>query len=320
MNAMDKVLLLVIFSTIRFVEHTQAKHYLVEKETKVNPEPQEEKEAEAKGSTQTKNDSLPQTMEPATFSRKTTASNSTISREKKPTGRTSNVTVGFLLFEGIQPLDFVGPWDVFDAWSISAHRVQLLTIGKTKERVSSGSSLTFLPSHSLEEVTRLPPLSVLVIPGAKGPPQVLRDKAFLEQLAKVVQDAEAVLTVCTGASILQATGLLGDARVTTHWAAIPSLRKTGANVVEERVVQDGKLWSAGGVTSGIDLAISYLASREGRKVAGEVQLYLEYFPEKQTWAERGQESTLPPYEEEEGNPAKLPQYVIESYFTNVTKC
>jgi len=318
MNAMDKVLLLVIFSTIRFVEHTQAKHCLVETETKVNPEPQEEKEAEAKGSTQTKNDSLPQTMEPATFSRKTTASNSTISRERKPTGMTSNVTVGFLLFEGIQPLDFVGPWDVFDSWSqFSAHRVQLLTIGKTKERVSSSSSLTFLPSHSLEEVTRLPPLSALVIPGAKGTPQVRRDKAFLEQLAKVVQDAEAVLTVCTGASILQATGLLGDARVTTHWKAIPSLRKTGANVVEERVVQDGKLWSGGGVTSGIDLALSYLASREGRKVAGEVQLYLEYFPEKQTWAERGQESTLPPYDSwEEGNPAKLPQYVIESYFTS----
>merc|ERR1711970_846839 len=87
MNAMNKVLLLVIFATIGFIEHNHAKHYLVETETKVNPEPQQEKDAEAKGSTQTKKRFFTTNNGASFFSRNTTASNSTNSREIKPTDK-----------------------------------------------------------------------------------------------------------------------------------------------------------------------------------------------------------------------------------------
>lgn len=220
-----------------------------------------------------------------------------------------SVTVGFFLFPGIQPLDFVGPWDVFDSWSqFSTTRVHLITFAGTKEPVTSGSGLSFTPSHTVEEVERLSGLSCLVVPGGKGTTAVCRDPKLLGKLAGIMARAESVVTVCTGSFILQAAGELGSSTVATYWRAAQALRELGARVVGRRVVQDGKVWSGGGVTSGLDVSLAYLAATQGRGVAGQIQLRLEYFPDCVLYAEADQVASLPPYREGD-SPAELPEYL-----------
>merc|ERR1711971_615094 len=228
------------------------------------------------------------------------------------------VTIGFFLFDGVQPLDFIGPWDVFDSWKqFSKSEVQLLTFGETKDPVTSPSGLTFQPSHSIEDLKRMGALSCLVIPGGQGIEIVCKNDSLVSDLALVAQLAESVLTVCTGSFLLQATGLLKEnAKVATYWRAADTLRQKNVIVEEERVVQAGKIWSAGGVTSGIDAALAYLAAREGREAAGEVQLRLEYFPVRVVYANETPADTLTPYRM--GGPkARLPAYIRSDYFSPV---
>merc|ERR1712032_1678282 len=115
----------------------------------------------------------------------------------------------------------------------------------------------------------------------------------------------------------KAAGLVQEnTKVATYWRAADALRQKNVIVEEERVVQAGKIWSAGGVTSGIDAALAYLAAREGREAAGEVQLRLEYFPVRVAYADQTQPDTLPPYRM--GGPkACLPAYIQRDYFSGV---
>merc|ERR1719300_1610726 len=143
----------------------------------------------------------------------------------------------------------------------------------------------------------------------------MRDDSLVSDLGVVAQHAESILTICTGSFLLQAAGLLNEkTKVATSWRAAHALRQQNVIVEEERVVQAGKIWSAGGVTSGIDAALAYLAAREGRAVAGEVQLRLEYFPVRVAYADQTQSDTLQPYRM--GGPkAGLPAYVQRDYFS-----
>jgi len=160
-------------------------------------------------------------------------------------------------------------------------------------------------------------LSCLVIPGGQGIEDVCKNDTLVSDLGEVAQLAENVLTVCTGSFLLQAAGLLKDStKVATYWRAAEALRQKNVIVEEERVVQAGKIWSAGGVTSGIDAALAFLAHREGRTVAGEVQLRLEYFPVRVAYADQTQPETLPLYRMD-GPKARLPAYVRRDYFSSV---
>lgn len=228
-------------------------------------------------------------------------------------------TVGFLIFEGVAPLDFIGPWDVMTTWSqLTGGEVTCLKFGETMDPVSSPNNITFTPDHDFSD---LPHIDILVIPGAQHISGVLEHSAVLEKIGILAEEAEAVLTICTGAFILQGSGAIQGKQSTTYWRSINELEAAGVQALGQRIVQDGKFWSGGGVTSGIDLAFAFIAATAGKPVAGALQLILEYFPPHINYAEEGQDGCLPPYvalPANEGNvdPSPLPEYIKESYFEN----
>merc|ERR1711892_536788 len=220
--------------------------------------------------------------------------------------------IGFFLFNGVQPLDFVGPWDVFNSWAKNfSPDVKCITFGETTEQVMSPNGLSSTPQHSL---STLPPLTYLVIPGGEGTELLCRNQGLVDKLGQLVGQAEAVLTVCTGAFILQATGAVNQVDITTYWRAADVLRSQGGRVRGQRIVQDGKFWSGGGVTSGIDLALAFVSSVSGREVAGKIQLMIEYFPSQENYADRGLVDQLPPYRRGGGSKQELLGYLNNSYF------
>merc|ERR1719233_814957 len=117
----------------------------------------------------------------------------------------------------------------------------------------------------------------------------------------------------------EATGALEGRTATTHWVGVDQLRATGVTVEEARVVQDGKFWSGGGVTSGIDLAFAFIQSEAGRDMAGMIQLTMEYFPSQEVYAKKEQIKEMPPICAYEGmgkgsKPTHLPSYIVDNYF------
>ncbi|QIG50453.1 DJ-1/PfpI family protein [Nordella sp. HKS 07] len=179
---------------------------------------------------------------------------------------------GILVFPGVQLLDLVGPYEVFT--SVPDARVDL--VWKDLTPVASSSGLPVTPTATLADC---PPLGVLCIPGGGGINALLEDAAVLDFIRTQAAGARFVTSVCTGALVLGAAGLLEGRKATTHWNAFDLLSPLGAKATEGRVVKDGKFITAGGVTSGIDFGLAIVAELYGRKEAETIQLELEYAPE-----------------------------------------
>ncbi len=178
---------------------------------------------------------------------------------------------GLLVFPGVQQLDLTGPYEVFA--SLSDAQVHL--VGRTLEKVTASTGLALMPTTSF---TACPQLDVLCVPGGAGINQLLRDTETLDFLRRQAAAARYVTSVCTGALVLGAAGLLRGKRATTHWAAHDLLAAYGAIPTRGRVVRDGALLTGGGVTAGIDFALTLAAEIAGREAAEAVQLQLEYAP------------------------------------------
>lgn len=177
---------------------------------------------------------------------------------------------GILVFPGVQQLDLTGPYEVFS----SAQGTEVFLIWKDKVPVVSSSGLTFFPTATFEDC---PPLDVICIPGG-GVNSLLHDESVLQFVKTQAETVQYITSVCTGALVLGAAGLLEGKRASTHWNALDFLSVLGAVPVKERVVHDGNLITAGGVTSGIDFGLAVLAEVFGRQEAETVQLTLEYAP------------------------------------------
>ena len=197
---------------------------------------------------------------------------------------------GILVFPDVQQLDLTGPYEVFA--SARGADVHLLWKDRTPLRSSTGLSLQ--PTTTLDEC---PPLDVLCIPGGSGVNALLGDETVLDFIRLQAGRARYVTSVCTGALVLGAAGLLKGRRATTHWNAHDFLADFGAIPVEGRVVQDGTLITAGGVTAGIDFGLTVVAELLGRAEAEGIQLALEYAP-------------APPFRS--GTPAEAPPAVLEA--------
>lgn len=178
---------------------------------------------------------------------------------------------GLLVFPGVQQLDLTGPYEVFA--SLPGARVDL--IWKTLAPVRSATGLPFTPTITLAEC---PPLDVLCVPGGGGVNALLTDEAVLDFLRRQAPLVRYLTSVCTGSLVLGAAGLLSGKRATTHWNAHDFLGHLGAIPVKERVVQDGNLITAGGVTSGIDFGLTVVAALTSQAEAETIQLSLEYAP------------------------------------------
>jgi cyclohexyl-isocyanide hydratase len=179
--------------------------------------------------------------------------------------------IGFLVFPGVQQLDLTGPHDVFA--SVSGTQVHL--INKTLEPVKSSSGLWLTPSITYADC---PQLDVICVPGGIGVGELMEDEPALDFIKRQAANARFVTSVCTGALVLGAAGLLRGRRATTHWALHHLLDQFGAIPVKARVVQDGNLMTGGGVTAGIDFALTLLTDLIGETEAQAIQLQLEYAP------------------------------------------
>jgi cyclohexyl-isocyanide hydratase len=179
--------------------------------------------------------------------------------------------IGLLLFPGVQQLDLTGPHEIFA--SLPDTLVHL--VARTMETVTSSSGLLLVPTVTYDAC---PQLDVLCIPGGAGVNALLRDAVTLEFVRQQATGAGYVTSVCTGALVLGAAGLLRGRRATTHWASHDLLTAFGAVPVKARVVRDGNLLTGGGVTAGIDFALSLAAELVGRPAAELIQLVFEYAP------------------------------------------
>ncbi len=182
-----------------------------------------------------------------------------------------SLTVGLLVFPRVQQLDLTGPYEVFA--SVPGTRVEL--VGRTLDEVTSATGLVLRPTM---EFATCPQLDVLCVPGGVGINALLTDPQTLVFIKRQAAGARYVTSVCTGALVLGAAGLLQGKRATTHWAAHDLLALFGAIPTLGRVVQDGNLVTGGGVTAGIDFALTLVGELFGQAAAEAVQLGLEYAP------------------------------------------
>ncbi|MFC0398853.1 DJ-1/PfpI family protein [Paraburkholderia rhizosphaerae] len=179
--------------------------------------------------------------------------------------------IGFLVFPRVQQLDLTGPYDVLA--SLPDASAQL--IGKSREPVVSSNGLVLTPSTTYDDC---PPLDVICVPGGSGVTDLLQDARTIEFVRKQAAGARYVTSVCTGALLLGAAGLLKGRRATTHWAFHSLLEPLGAIPTRGRVVRDGNLITGGGVTAGIDFGLTVAAELAGPDEAQAIQLELEYAP------------------------------------------
>ncbi|HVP68674.1 MAG TPA: DJ-1/PfpI family protein [Anaeromyxobacteraceae bacterium] len=180
------------------------------------------------------------------------------------------IRIAVAAFDGVTPLDAVGPLDVLAR--LPAVTVVLASRGGRPVRAEFGLELG--PGAALEEVAA----DVLCVPGGPGVNRFLADAAAVDLLARIGGQARWVASVCTGALLLGAAGLLRGYRATTHWLSLDLLPVVEAIPVEERVVVDRNRITSAGVTAGIDLALRLAAELSGVEAARRVGLLVEYDP------------------------------------------
>jgi cyclohexyl-isocyanide hydratase len=181
-------------------------------------------------------------------------------------------TIGFVIFPNLTQLDFTAPLQVLARLPQSAIHI----IAKSEASVPSDCGLSLVPTRTFSDC---PSLDLICIPGGvRGVIETIGDRETIDFVRLKAATAKYVTAVCTGAFVLGAAGLLKGRRATTHWAYTDLLSLVGACYEKARVVKDGNLITAGGVTSGIDFGLSVVAEIAGETTAREIQLGIEYDP------------------------------------------
>jgi len=198
--------------------------------------------------------------------------------------------VRILIFDGITALDAIGPYEVLR--SVPGWEVAFVGPARGEVRTDVGS-LGLIADLALEEATEA---DVLLVPGGRGNRPLLTDERVLEWIRAVDRASKWTTSVCTGSLVLGAAGLLEGRRATGHWLNLEPLRAYGAEPTGERVVEDGKVITAAGVSAGIDMALHLVAREAGPEVAQAIQLAIEYDPQ-------------PPFDA--GSPDKAPPEIVE---------
>jgi cyclohexyl-isocyanide hydratase len=190
---------------------------------------------------------------------------------------------GFVIFPGITQLDFTGPYEVLSrlgtppslSYSSKFAEVKTHVIAKTMQSVVSDRGLGILPTCTFETS---PTLDLICVPGGAGVVEALADAETIDFIRRQGGRSAYITSVCMGAFLLGAAGLLKGRRATTHWAYVDLLPLVGARHEKGRVVRDGNVFTSGGVTSGIDFAFRIVAEVAGPEVAKAIQLGVEYDP------------------------------------------
>lgn len=183
----------------------------------------------------------------------------------------STLSVGMLLFDGVTQLDLTGPYEVLARMP----NTRVTLIASRGDPVRSEWGLTITPDVTFGDA---PPLDVICVPGGWGVDALLTDGELLDFLRARSPHARFVISVCSGALLLGAAGLLRGYRATTHWMSLDLLHLFGAEPVEQRVVRDRNRITGAGVTAGIDLSLALATEIFGAPVAQAIQLAIEYQP------------------------------------------
>ncbi len=200
------------------------------------------------------------------------------------------LNVGILIFDGVEVLDFAGPFEVFSRTrlvpGVEARRSEesapfnVFLVAESTEAIRATADLCVLPRFSFGDT---PPIDILVVPGGYGTRALLHDQEILSWIREVAASAKHTTSVCTGALLLAQAGLLQGRKATTHWGVYDLLESLNAGVTvlrDQRVVIDGVFTSAG-VSAGIEMAFAVVEHFYGREVAEETAHYIEYpLPEK----------------------------------------
>ncbi|QEI06824.1 DJ-1/PfpI family protein [Pigmentiphaga aceris] len=183
-----------------------------------------------------------------------------------------HLQIGSLLFEGIDQIDLTGPFEVLARIPNSTYRLY----GQTGDMVRDLKGLRITPDAAIADA---PQLDILHIPGGRGQEALMENEEVLGWIRQQAAGAHGIFSVCTGALVCGAAGLLKGRRATTHWASFHLLPYFGAIPVNERVVVDGNWIFAAGVTAGIDGALRLAAELRGDDAAKAIQLHMVYAPE-----------------------------------------
>jgi putative intracellular protease/amidase len=199
------------------------------------------------------------------------------------------VQIAIPLFERFTALDAIGPYDVLSRLPGATVTFVAAAAGPVR---SDNGMLAISADAALADLTAP---DVLVVPGGYGTRPLLRDEAFLDWVRTAHATSAWTTSVCTGSLVLAAAGLIDGLEATTHWAARDELERLGARYVPRRVVEQGRIVTAAGVSAGIDMALTLAARIAGDVVAQAIQLAIEYDPQ-------------PPFDS--GSPAKAPAEVM----------
>jgi cyclohexyl-isocyanide hydratase len=179
--------------------------------------------------------------------------------------------VVFALYPHVTQLDFTGPHEVL----ARLPGARCILASSTGGDLEADGGLVFTKVRRLAEIERC---ALICVPGGFGTIEAMEDQELLAQLRRLANTARYVTSVCTGALVLGAAGLLKGKRATSHWAWRDALSAFGAIPDSGRVVRDGNVFTGGGVTAGIDFALTVLAEIAGDELAQSIQLGIEYAP------------------------------------------
>jgi transcriptional regulator GlxA family with amidase domain len=180
--------------------------------------------------------------------------------------------IAYVLYPDFTALDLVGPYEVISRWPDAEVRF----VARSLEPVRCDVGLTVLPTETPEN---LPDPDLIVVPGSGNPLPVLDDDVLIDWLRNAAPRCQWTASVCTGAGLYAAAGLLEGKKTTTHWGFRDNLKAMGIEVVGDRVVWEGNHISGAGVSAGIDMALALTERVHGRELAESLQLAIEYDPQ-----------------------------------------
>ena len=187
-------------------------------------------------------------------------------------------TIGIVLFQDAEELDWAGPYEVFGMATLSIENARVVTIAENLEAVRSFNGLRVLPDY---DFSNAPALDVVLVPGGQGTRKEVDNPVMTDWIAKTAPGCQWVSSVCTGSLLLHGAGLTDGKRVTTHWGYIDALRERAPKttvLADARYVRDGNLVTAAGVSAGIDMALWLVGQLWGVEHARGTQRLMEYDP------------------------------------------
>ncbi len=192
-------------------------------------------------------------------------------------------TIGFVLFEGAEELDFAGPWEVFTMVNaVAPGSVECYIASEKGGTITCAKGMRVLADYSFADA---PQADIILVPGGFATREEENNPVLLDFIKRMDATTELTTSVCSGALVLEKAGRLAGKRATTHWIAIDDLKsRAGVQVLTQtRFVEDGKVITSAGVSAGIDMALHAVGRIWGPKVATATQHAMEYYPDPPKW-------------------------------------